>query len=96
MIHHISNREVLEKNNDKSIQVIPRFTKFRKRDLVVVDKLLDAGLSLDSDCDEIIDKRKEFLAVYHNKLQKKQYMQRENINKEKNEPKNKTDTLYIL
>ena len=39
-------------------------------DLVVVDKLVDTGLSLGSDCDEIIDNRKDFLAVYHNKKHK--------------------------
>ena len=80
---HRNNREILEKKIDKAIQFIQRFTKFRMKDLVVVDKLLDVGLSLDSDCDEIIDNRGDFLAVYHNKLQKKRYMQRENINKEK-------------
>ena len=46
---HINNGEILEKNIDKAIQCVQRFAKFRKRDLVVVDKLLDAGLSLDSD-----------------------------------------------
>ena len=48
-----------------------------------VDKLLDTGLSLDSDCDEIIDNRGDFIAVYHNKLQEKLCMQRETINTEK-------------
>jgi hypothetical protein len=51
---HINNREILKKNIDKAIQCIQRFTKLRKRDLVIVDKLLDTGLSLDSDCDEVI------------------------------------------
>ena len=80
---HISSKGILEKNIDKAMQVIQRFTKFRKRDLVIVDKLLDIGLSLDSDCDEIIDDRIDFLAVYHNKLHEKRYMQRENVQKEK-------------
>ena len=44
---HMNNKEILENNIDKAIQFIQRFTKFRKRDLVVVDKLLDTGLSLD-------------------------------------------------
>ena len=38
---HIHNREILENNIDKTIHFIQRFTKFRKREMVIVDKLLD-------------------------------------------------------
>ena len=86
MTQYIKNRGTLEHNIDKAIQFIRRFTKFRKRDLVIVDKLYDAGITLDSDCDEIIDKREDFLAVYFNKQQQKLYMQREK-NKERNQHK---------
>ena len=86
----------MEKNIDKSIQFIQRFTRFRKRDLVVVDKLLDVGLSLDSDCDEIIDNRGDVLAVYHNKLHGKRCMQKEKINKDKKHKTAETNTLYML
>ena len=80
---HKNNRGTIENNIDEAIQVIQRFTKFRKRDLVIVDQLYDAGTTMDSDCDEIIYKREDFLAVYHNKSQEKLYMQTEKLNKEK-------------
>ena len=68
---------MLANNIDKAIQFVQRFTKFRKRDLVISDKLLDTGLSLDSDCDEIMDNRRDFLVVYHNKQQEQRYLQTE-------------------
>ena len=75
---HKNNRGTLENNLDTAIQLIQIFAKFRRRDLIIVDKLLDDGISLDSDCDEIIDNRCDLLAVYHNKQQEKLYLQREN------------------
>ena len=90
---HKNNRGTIEENIDKAIQFIQRFTKFRKRDLVIVDKLLDTGISLD--CDEIIDKREDFLVVYCNKQQQKLYMQREKLNKEKNKQNNKIMLIVL-
>ena len=70
---HINRREILEKNIDKSIQFVQRFT----------NTVLDIGLSLDSDCNEIIDNCRDFLAVYHNKQQEKRCMRRKTINNER-------------
>jgi len=68
------SKGIMDKKIDKAIVFIQRYTKFRKRDLVIVDKLLDDGLSLDSDCDETIANRRDVLVVYRNKRREKRYM----------------------
>ena len=67
-------RRMMDKKIDEALQFIERFTRCRKRDLVIVDKALDQAISLDSDCDWIIDNSRDFLVVYHNERQEKRYM----------------------